>query len=180
MEEFYNQLQEVINKEDKKDVLIIQGDWSDKVGTGALMDWKNYCGPSCNAASNERGLRLLEFISYKNMVLANTLGEHKASRRLTGHAPRGTHHQSDYIMVLNRFRSEICTAYTWIFPRADVGSDHDLVILNFRVRLKKIKKHMISRLKFNQDRLKDSSIYKCFQTTVGGKFTELLTIDDGA
>ena len=97
MEEFYIQLQELRDKVDKKDILIIHGDWNAKVGTDALADWKNYWGPFCNAASNEQGLRLLEFTSYNNMVLPNTLGEHKASRRWTWHAPDGTHHQIDYI-----------------------------------------------------------------------------------
>ena len=63
-----------------------------------------------------------------------------------------------------------------------MGSDHDLVILSFKVKLKKIKKHMNSRLKFNLDRLKDPSIlvHESFQATVGGRFAALLTLDDGA
>ena len=169
VEEFYTQLQEIIDKVDKKDILIIQGDWNAKVGADALEDWSNFCGPSCNEKTNGRGLRLLEFSNYNDMVLANTLGEHKASRRWTWHAPNGTHHQIDYIMVQNRFRSGICAAKTRSFPGADVGSDHDLVILNFRVKLKKIKKPMGTRLKFNLDRLKDPTIVEAFQATIGEK-----------
>ena len=44
------------------------------------------------------------------------------------------------------------------FPGADVGSDHDLVIMNFKVRLKKINKPKNIRLKFNLDRLKEPTI----------------------
>ena len=80
----------------------------------------------------------------------------------------------------NRFRSGIHSAKTRTFPGADVGSDHNLVILNFRFRLNKIKKHMNSRLKFNLDRLKDPSIHESFQATEGGEFAALLTLDDGA
>ena len=94
--------------------------------------------------------------------------------------PNEAHHQIDYIMVQNRFRSGIPTAKTRIFPGANVGRDHDLVILNFRVRLKKIKKHRNSRLKFNLDRWKDPSTHESFQATVGGKVAALLTLDDGA
>ena len=138
VEEFYTQLQGVIDKVDKKDILIIQGDWNAKVGVDAMEDWSKYCGPSCNETTNERGLRLLEFSSYNDMVLANTLGEHKASRRWTWHAPNGSNHQIDYIMVQNRFKSGISRAKTRSFPGADVGSDHDLVIMNFKVKLKKL------------------------------------------
>ena len=125
VEEFYTQLQNIIDQVDKKDILIIQGDWNAKVGTDSIKDWRNYCGPSCNESTNERGLRLLEFASYNNMVLANTLGDQKASRRWTFHAPNGIPHQIDYIMVQNRFRSGICRARTRTFPGADVGNDHD-------------------------------------------------------
>lgn len=178
VEEFYTQLQETIDEVDKKDILIIQGDWNAKVGAKALADWKNYCGPSCNETTNERGLRLLEFASYNNMVLANTLGVHKASRRWTWHAPNGSHHQIDYIMVQNRFRSGISRAKTRTYPGADMGSDHDLVILNFKVRLKKITQTKNTRLKFNLEKLKDSTILESFQATIGGKFAAFLTLEE--
>ncbi|XP_068203759.1 craniofacial development protein 2-like [Palaemon carinicauda] len=151
---FYSQLQETIDKVDKKDILIIQGDWNAKVGKDALKDWKKFCGPSCNDVSNERELRLLEFASYNNAVVANTLGEHKASRRWTWHAPNGIHHnQIDYILVQNQFRSGIKRATTRTFPGADVGSDHDLVFVNF-------------------------NIAESFKATVGGKFAPLLTLEE--
>ena len=83
-------------------------------------------------------------------------------------------------MVQSHFRSGIRTAKTQTFPDADVRRDHDLVILNFRVSLKKIKKQLNSRLHFNLDRLKDPSIHESFQATVSGEFAALLTLDDGA
>ena len=164
VEEFYTQLQNIINSVDKKDILIIQGDWNAKVGADALADWKEFCGPYSNATSNERGLRLLEFASYNYLVLANILGDHKPSRRWTWHAPDGKHHsQIDYILVQNRFRSGIKAASTRTFPGADVGSDHDLVMMNFKVRLKRVKKPKNSRVKFDLDRLKDPTIAESFK-----------------
>ena len=35
------------------------------------------CGPYCNVETNERGLSLLEFATFNNLVLTNTLGPHK-------------------------------------------------------------------------------------------------------
>ncbi|KAJ8388235.1 hypothetical protein AAFF_G00136060 [Aldrovandia affinis] len=53
--------------------------------------------------TNDRGLRLLEFARYNNLMLANTLGLHKASRRWTWHSPNGEHHnQIDYILIKKR------------------------------------------------------------------------------
>ena len=54
------------------------------------------------------------------------------------------------------------------------------MILNFRVRLKKIKKPQTTRLKFNLDRLKDPTILKSFQAIISGKFAALLTLDEDA
>ena len=100
IEQFYNQIQTVIDKVNKKDTLIIQGGWNAKVGVDTVDDWAYYCGPSFNDITNDRSLRLLEFTSFNGMVLANPLGQHKPSRRYTWYAPNGcTRTQIDYIMV---------------------------------------------------------------------------------
>ena len=92
----------------KNDILIIQGDWNAKVGKDSLKDWVDHCGPSCNELANERGRRLLEFANYINLVLANTLCQHKASGCWTWHVPNGTlHTQINLILVQNRYRSAI-------------------------------------------------------------------------
>ena len=70
----------------------------------------------------------------QQFVLANTLGNHKPSRRWTWHSPDGTHHnQIDYILVKKRFCSGIKTARTRTFPGADVGS-MDVVDLHLLLR----------------------------------------------
>ena len=64
IEDFYDQLQEVIDQAPKKDILVVQGDWNAKIGEDASKNWKGTCGQYCNPETNERGLRLLEFASY--------------------------------------------------------------------------------------------------------------------
>ena len=139
IENFYSQLQRIIDQAPKKDILIVQGNWNAKVGKNTQENWQDICGPFCNATINERGLRLLEFATYNKLGLANTYGPHKASRRWTWHSPNGQHHnQIDYKLLKQRFRSGINIAKTRSFPGADIGSDHDLVMMNFRLRLKKL------------------------------------------
>ena len=106
----------------------------------------------------------------------NTLGEHKASQYLTCHAPSATPHQMGYIMVQNSFRSGIRRT-KMNFPDADAGNDHVLVILNFRVKLKKIKKHMNSRLMLT---VTDWSPFHAWVLPVSMKFATLLMLDEGA
>ena len=113
IEDFYDQLQEVIDQTPKKDILVVQGDWNVKIGEDASKNWKGTCGQYFNPETNERGLRLLEFASYNNLKVVNTSGPHKPSRRWTWHSPGGDYHnQIDYIMVKRRFQSSVNIAKT--------------------------------------------------------------------
>lgn len=76
----------ILDKVNTKEIPIIQGDWNAKVGCDALRDFINFCGPSCNANTNERGLQLLEFASYNDMVIKKNIW----STRCPG-AGRGIH-----------------------------------------------------------------------------------------
>ena len=137
IEEFYDQLQNVIDQIPKKDILVAQRGWNAKVGKDACGNWQGICGPFCNDDTNERGLRLLEFATFNDLVLANTFGHHKASRRWTWHSPNGQHHnQIGYTLVRKRLRSGVNSARTWSFPGVDIESDHDLPMMTFHLRLK--------------------------------------------
>ena len=72
------------------------------------------------------------------MVIANTLFQHK--RRLyIWTSPDGQHqNQIDYILCCQRWRYSIQSAKTR--PGADYGSDHELLIAKFRLKLKKVGK----------------------------------------
>ena len=76
-------------------------------------------------------------------------------------------------MVQNRFRSSINRAQTQSFPGADVGSDHDMIMMNFRLRLKKIRRLKNARIKFDLEKLKDPNVAEEFKAVIGGKFALL-------
>ena len=82
-------LQNVIDQTPKKDILVVQGDWKAIVGREACENWQGICGLFCKDDTNERGLRLLEFATLYDLVLANTFGHHKAARRWTWHRVKG-------------------------------------------------------------------------------------------
>ena len=64
-------------------------------------------------------------------------------------------------------------ARTRSFPGADIGSDHDLLMMTFRLRLKKISKPKHTRLKFDLKKLKDPNVLESFQAKIGGRFAPL-------
>ena len=178
VEVFYEDLQKVLNKTPKEDILVVQGDWNAKIGEDAYENWKGTCGRHCNIKSNERGLRLLEFASYNDLMVANTFGSHKTSRKITWHSPDGkTHNQIDYIMVKKRFSSSVNISKTLSFPGADIGSDHELVMMTFKLHLKRTKKQGHARIRFDVDKLKDPHVPEVFQAITGGKFAALSMLD---
>ena len=73
---------------------------------------------------------------------------------------------------------QVSRAKTRTLPGADIGSDHDLVMMTFRVRLKGSKKAKNTRLKFNLDKLKDPNISSLFEARIGGKVGPLLLEGD--
>ena len=150
-----------------------------KVGEDAQEDWGEVCGPSCNPETNGRELKLLDFATYNNLVLANTLGNHKPSRRWTWHSPDGTHHnQIDFILVKKRFRSDIKTTRTRTFPGAYVGSEHDMVMMTVQTHLKNLRKPTQPRIRFDLKKLNDTTVMSAFQATIGGRFVPLATLVD--
>ena len=73
------------------------------------------------------------------MVRANTLFQQHKRGLYTWTSPDGQHrNQIEYILCSQRWRSYIQSAKTR--PGADCGSDHELLIAKFRLKLKKVGK----------------------------------------
>ena len=88
---------------------------------------------------NEAGQRLIEFCQENTLVIANTLFQQHKRRLYTWTSPDGQYReQIDYVLCSQRWRSSIQSAKTR--PGADCGSDHELLIAKFRLKLKKVGK----------------------------------------
>ena len=87
---------------------------------------------------NEAGQGLIEFCQENALVIANTLfQQHK--RRLHMDITRWSTPKSDWLYSLQpKWRSSIQS--TKKRPEADCGSDHELLITRFRLKLKKVGK----------------------------------------
>ena len=88
---------------------------------------------------NEAGQRLIEFCQGNTRVIAKTLFQQYKRRLYTWTSPDGQHrNQIDYILCSQRWRSSIQSAKTRL--GAGCGSDHELLIAKFRLKLKKVGK----------------------------------------
>ena len=88
---------------------------------------------------NEAGQKLIECCQENALVIANTLFQQHKRRVYTWTSPDGQHqNQIDYILCSQRWRSSRQSAKTR--PGVDYGSDHELLIAKFRLKLKKVEK----------------------------------------
>ena len=78
VEQFYEDLQDLLELTPKKDVLFIIGDWNAKVGS---QETPGVTGKFGLGVQNEAGQRLIEFCQKEALVIANILFQ-KHKRRL--------------------------------------------------------------------------------------------------
>ena len=132
VEWFYEELQELLELTPKRDVLFIIGDWNAKVGS---QETPGVTGKFGLGVQNEAVQRLIEFCQENALVIANTLFQQHKTRLYTWTSPDGQHqNQLDDIPCSQRRRSSIQSAKTRL--GADCGSDHELLIAKFRLKLK--------------------------------------------
>ena len=136
VEWFFEDLQDLLELTPKKDVLFIIGDCNAKVGSQEIPGVTGNFGLG---VQNEAGQRLIEFSLENALVIANTLFQQHKRRLYTWTSPDGQHQNLiDYILCSQRWRSSIKSAKKR--PGADCGSDHELLIAKFRLKLTKVGK----------------------------------------
>ena len=132
VEWFYEDLQDLLELTCKKDVLFIIGNWNAKVGTQETLRVRGKFGLG---VQNEARQRLI-FCQENVLIIANPIFQQHKRRLYTWTLLDGQYqNQTDYIICSQRWRSSIQSTKTR--PGADCGSDHELLIAKFRLKLKK-------------------------------------------
>ena len=105
VEQFYEDLQDLLELTPKKDVLFIIGDWNAKVGS---QETPVVTGKFGLGVQNEAGQTLTEFCQENTLVIANTLFQQHKRRLYTWISPDGQYqNQTDYILCTQKWRSSI-------------------------------------------------------------------------
>ena len=131
VEWFQEDLQDLLELSPKKDVLFIIGDWNAKVGSQEIS---GVTGKFGFGVQNKAGQRLIEFCQENARVIANTLFQQHKKRLYTCTLPDG-HAKIRLIIFFAAKDGE--TLYSKQ-KRSDCGSDHELLIAKFRLKLKKV------------------------------------------
>ena len=125
VEWFSEDLQDLLELTPQK-VLCIIGDYNATVGSQEIPGVMGKFG-------------LTEFFQENTLVISNTLFQQHKRRLYTWTSPDGRYQNKfDYILCSQRWRSSIQSAKTR--PGDDYGSDHELLIAKFRLKLKKVEK----------------------------------------
>ena len=88
VEQFYEDLQDLLELTPKKDVPFSKGDWNAKVGS---QETPGVTGKFGLGVWNEAGQRLTVFCQEKALVIANTLFQQHKRRLYTWTSPDGQH-----------------------------------------------------------------------------------------
>lgn len=162
MEDFYEQLQQELNCITKTEVIIIMGDFNAKVGLVSNRDERGAVGRFGFGSRNSRGDMLVDFCAANNLYITNTFfPQSKANRCWTWESPDGkSKNQIDFILVNKKGMGSVRNSRA--FPSADVGSDHQLLMANMKLKLKR--NAPISRgRKIDVSKLQDESIKLRYQ-----------------
>ena len=84
VEQFYEDLQDLLELTPKKDVLLIIGDWNEK---GGSQETPGVTGKFGFGVQNETGQRPIEFFQENSLVIANTLFQQHKIRLYTWTSP---------------------------------------------------------------------------------------------
>jgi exonuclease III len=137
IQEFYNKLEITIQDIPNKEITIMCGDFSAKIGNTEQDEYiRNVVGKYGIGRRNERGDRLIQFAVENDYTIMNTTFKHHIRRPYTWKSPGdSSRNQIDYFLAKTRWRTTFNTTRT--YPGAVCGSDHNLLVAHLRIKLKK-------------------------------------------
>ena len=135
-DQFYDELNNILEETPNSDVIYILGDFNARVGKDQ-NSWPICLGKHNIGNMNENGQRLLEFCTFNNLCITNSYFKTKPQHKVTWMHPRSKHwHQLDFILTRHSNLNNILQ--TRAYQSADCDTDHSLVIAAVKMRLKKI------------------------------------------
>ena len=146
-DEFYEQLQAAKDKIPKQNLCIIMGDFNAKVGSDNTT-LERTMGRNGIGDRNENGQQLVEFCSENGMVITGTIFNHKDIHKYTWtSSDNNTQNQIDHILVNGKYRRSLLD--TKARRGTYIGSDHQLVISELKLMLKRTdKKNKVERRRY--------------------------------
>ena len=114
--------------------MILLGDFNANIGQEYIIH-PTIGQFSLHETSTSNGLRLIDFVAARNMVIASTIFKHLNIHKTTWMSPdQRTRNQIDYTVIDGRHCSSVLDVRT--FRGVNIESDHYIVADKIRMRLK--------------------------------------------
>src|SRR5215470_15754843 len=152
---------------------ILLGDFNSKVGREGTFKL-TIGNESLHQDSNDNGVRVVNFVTSKTLVVKSTMFPHQNIHKYTWTSPDGkTHNQIDRILIDRRWHSSILDVRS--FRGADCDTDHCLVVAKVRERLA-VSKQVAQKFdaeRFNLKKLSELEGRKQYQLKISNRFAAL-------
>ena len=150
-------------------MLVVTGDMNAKVGDNN-HNYERVMGKHGLGQRNNNGERLCEICDMNELMITGTLFPHKTIHKATWTSPDGvTRNQIDHILVSRKFRNSVKD--TRVFRSADIGSDHFLVCMEVKLRLRTNPREKgRTRTKYDTAKLKDEDTRKAFTIALKNRY----------
>ncbi|XP_072906368.1 uncharacterized protein [Hemitrygon akajei] len=168
---FYTQLQAVVGKVPKQDMLIVMGDLNAKVGSDNTGREREM-GQNSLGNMNENGELLTDFCAFNKLTIGGTLFPHRRCHKITWVSPdHQSENQIDHVIVRQYWRSSLQDVRAK--RGADIGSDHHLVVAKLKMKLSAKKKQQNTQIKFDVRKLQTEENKKDFHIALQNRFGAL-------
>lgn len=176
MDTFYDQLQKTLDAVLRHDMLLVMGDWNAKVGERQEGENGIVGKHGLKCERNDNGDRFVTFCASNNLAITSTMFPHKDVHKYTWTSPDGRHrNQIDHVAVRSRFKRSVQDTRT--YRRADVGSDHNLIITKVKLRLSNTGKKQGRTIRYEESKLRVPEVRQQFQIELRNRFSILQTPD---
>jgi hypothetical protein len=134
---------------------------------------------SLHEASNDNGIRIVNFLTSKNLIVKSTIFPHCDIHKHTWTSDGVTHNQIDHVLIDKRRHSNILVVRSFI--GADCDTDHCLVVAKLRERISVSKRaRQNSDLeRFDLKKLSDVEVKEKYQVEISNRSAALEKLDEG-
>ena len=162
----------VIEKTPRHDIILVTGDMNAKVG-GKYDGEQRVVGQyGLHCDRNDNGERFVSFCAINNLAIASTMFPHKDIHLHTWTSPNGQHHnQIDHVAVNGKFKRSVIDCRT--YRGADVGSDHNLIIIKAKLKLHKAAGKVTTSTRYETCKLKTTEVKQQFMIELRNRFSTL-------
>ena len=175
-EDFYQHLQTVLDRVGKKDMTLIMGDFNAKIGSDNT-GYEEVMGKQGLGEMNENGEKFADLCSLNQLVIGGSIFPHKRTHNATWRSPdHVTENQIDHACINKKFRRS-CQDVR-VMRGADIPSDHHLLVMTVKLRLKKHATATTSRTRYNVGLLRNREVKAQFQLKLSNRFQPLQELED--